>query len=209
METHAALRYAFVDESGTASPFSGSRHLVIALLATPVPREIELHVKRMHKKHGTSLSSGEMKAGASREAVVAQLLQALAGEQVEYMAVIVDKAAIVRSPADPEDIYRKAVALAVAHAVRRWPRLNVCLDKRYTARKLVDRLEQEIREALVDIPQEVVVIRQEDSVTRKELQAADFIAWAIFQRYEHGDGRFYDIIAEQMIVEEMVEQTLW
>jgi len=39
--------YAFVDESGTVAPFSGSRYLVIALLAAELPRPIELHVQQI------------------------------------------------------------------------------------------------------------------------------------------------------------------
>ncbi len=50
MGTFTGQYCAFLDESGTASPFSGSRYLVIALLATKAPRAIELHVKRMQKK---------------------------------------------------------------------------------------------------------------------------------------------------------------
>ena len=182
MENLSAPHYAFVDESGTASPFSGSRRLVIALLATATPRAIELHVRRMQKRYGSSLRSGELKAGASREPAIAGLLQALAEEQTQIIAVIVDKSAIARPPADPENLYRKAAAMAVAQAVRRWPRLDICLDKRYTAARLLDQLEREIREAIVGVPQEVVIIRQEDSVARKELQAADHVAWAIFQK---------------------------
>ncbi len=209
MQTDAASHFAFIDESGTASPFSGSHHLVIALLAAEIPRAVDLHVRRMQKKHGSSLRSGEMKAGASHESIVVKLLHSLADVEVEIIAVIVDKSVIVRPPADPEDIYRKAVARAVAHAVRRWPRLDVNLDKRYTSLRLLDRLEREIREAILDIPREVVIIRQEDSVAHKELQAADYIAWALFQKYEHGDSRFYDIIAGRIVTEEVVRQVLW
>ena len=63
------LCHAFIDESGTVAPFSGSHFLVIALLGTTRPRPIELLVKRALKKYGTSLASGEMKADASREVV--------------------------------------------------------------------------------------------------------------------------------------------
>ena len=201
--------YAFIDESGTTSPFSGSRHLVVALLAVTTPRAIEMHVRRMQKKYGASLRSGEMKANASREPVIFNLLQALAEEPANIITIIVDKSAIVRPPADPEDMYRKVISLAIAHAIRRWPRLDVCLDRRYTALRLLDQLERRIRETLVGLPQEEVIIRQEDSVSRKELQAADYISWAVFQKYEHDDRRFYEIIAEQVIVEELIQQSLW
>jgi hypothetical protein len=138
------LHYAFIDESGTADPFSGSHFLVIALLSTTRPRPIELHVRRAHKKYGTSLASREME-----------------------------------------------------------------LDKRYTTKRLRYRLEKEIREEIADLHQEVVIIRQEDSIAHKELQAVDYIAWAFFQKYERRDDRFYQIIANRVIVEEVIRRGLW
>jgi len=201
--------YGFLDESGVVAPFSGSRFLVVTILATAIPRPIELHVKRAHKKYGTSLASGEMKASASREKVTEQVLRAMAGEPVAIITVVVDKQAILRPPEDVEDIYRLAVTRAVYHAVQRWPRLELCLDKRYTNKTLRHRLEKAIREGIADLHQEVVLIRQEDSITRKELQAVDYVAWAFFQKYEWENDRFYQIIAEKVVVEEVIERALW
>jgi len=71
------IHYVFVDESGDTAHLTGSYFLVVALLSTTRNRPIELYVKRAHKKYGTSLASGEMKASTSRERVVEQLLQAI------------------------------------------------------------------------------------------------------------------------------------
>jgi len=203
------LHYAFIDESGTVAPFSGSHFLVIALLGTTRPRLIELHVRRAFKKYGTSLASGEMKADASREVVVKQLLQAIARERVTIVAVIADKRDIARPPKDPEEIYREVVTRAVRYAVARWPRIDVCLDRRYTAKRLRYELEKVIREGIADLHQEVVIIRQEDSIACKELQATDYVAWAFFQKYERGDSRFYEIIADKVVVEQVISRRLW
>jgi hypothetical protein len=53
------------------------------------------------------------------------------------------------------------------------------------------------------------LISQEDYVRRKELQAADYVAWAFFQKYERGDSRFYRIIAAKIVTEEVVREPLW
>jgi hypothetical protein len=45
---------------------------------------------------------------------------------------------------------------------------------------------------------------KEAGVLLKELQVADAIAWAFFQKYERGDSRFYNAIAPQVILEEVV-----
>ena len=201
--------YAFLDESGDVSPFSGSRFLVIAVLVTAEPRSIELHIKRAHKKYGTSLASGEMKADASQDRVIEHILRLIAGERVAILAIIVDKRAILRPPKDSEDIYRQAVGYAVHCAVKRWPRLELCLDKRYTNATLRHRLEKAVRERIAELYQEVVLIRQEDSVVHKELQAVDFVAWAFFQKYERGNAHFTQLLAKRVVVEQVMRQMLW
>lgn len=97
------------------------------------------------------------------------------------MSVIVDKHKIVRPPKDVEDIYRYAAGQVVRQAVSRWPRLDIYLDKRYTTKRLCYQLEKVMREKIIDLTQEVIIIRQEDSISYKELQAADYIAWAFFR----------------------------
>ncbi|MCP4356507.1 MAG: DUF3800 domain-containing protein [Chloroflexi bacterium] len=203
------MRYGFLDEAGGAAPFSGSRFLVVAVFTTSVPRPIELHVKRARKRLREKPASGEIKATHSREAVIKRLLTALAQEDIQIVAEIIDKRAILRPPEDYEDIYRLAVASAVRHCVTHWPRLDLYLDKRYTKKALRYILEKQIREAISDLRQEVILISQEDSVSRKELQAVDYVVWAIFQKYERADERFYRIIADKIVVEEVLKQSLW
>lgn len=203
------LRYGFLDEAGGADPFSGSRFLVVAVLVTNIPRSIELHVKRARARLKEKPASGEMKATHSREQVIERLLTALAQEDIRVVAEIVDKRAILRPPEDPEDIYRLAVSRAVLHCVVHWPRLDLYLDKRYTKKELGHALERRIRESLSALHQEIVLISQEDSVSRKELQAVDYVAWAIFQKYERGNDHFYRIIADKIVTEEVVREPLW
>jgi hypothetical protein len=203
------MRYGFLDESGGADPFSGSHFLVVAVLTTKIPRPIELHVKRARKSLGRKARPDEMKAAGLEERVIERLLHSIVEEDVEIVAVIVDKQAILRPPKDPEDIYREAVTRAVAHCVQRWPRVELFLDKRYTKRSLRHELERMIREGIAHLPQEVVLIRQEDSRNKKELQAVDHVAWAIYQKYEAEDDRFYTMIRNKIVVEEVIRHHLW
>jgi hypothetical protein len=205
-----SIRYAFIDESGTTTPFGGDHFLVVAALTTAHPRSIETHVKRAHKKYGTSLASGEMKASASQGKVIERMLRALADEPLEFIAIIVDKRVIVRPPTDAEDIYRAAVTRAAQCAIDHHPLSEICLDKRYTTKTLWDRLERQIRSGIADrAGAALTLIRQEDSIQRKELQAVDYVAWAIYQKYARGVERFYRIIAAKIVIEEIIQQRLW
>lgn len=203
------MRFAFMDESGTAGTETGTHFLVIAVICGNQARDIEIPVQRAQKKFGTSLASGELKASNSREAVILRLLAELAKADIQIVAVVVDQKAVVRSPRDGEEIYRKAVSRAVHHLVERWPRIQICMDQRYTHDKLRFELERRIREDIDDLPQKVVLIRQLSSQSQRGLQAADFIAWAFFQKYERGDSRFVDVLASRIVQEELIMKKTW
>jgi hypothetical protein len=93
--------------------------------------------------------------------------------------------------------------------VEHFPRVEICLDKRYTNEYLRYELEKHIRENLMDISPQLALIRQQSSYTRKELQAADAVAWAFFQKYERQDPLFYDVIASKVVAEELIEKRHW
>ncbi|RLC69943.1 MAG: hypothetical protein DRI52_07970 [Chloroflexi bacterium] len=153
------MQYAFLDESGNVDPFSGSHFLVVAVLATSNPRPLALHVKRMQKRLGRRPAVAELKASASLPSVSLRLLRAIAQENIGVIAAIVDKRHIYRPPKNLEDLYRQAVIVVTRHCVTAWPRITLYLDKRYTKRTLRYDLEETIREGLVGVPQEVVLIR--------------------------------------------------
>lgn len=204
-----ALHYAFIDESGTVGTSTGSHFLVVAILSAGRPRDIELPVRRALKKYGRHLSGGEIKAAKTEKAAILRMLQTIAGQDVNIVAVIVDQDAIENPPKDSEEIYRWAVTRAIYHLVERFPRIEVHLDRRYTKEKLRHALERCIREGIEDLRQKMVLIYQESSQGRKELQAADAVAWAFFRKYERGDSRFYDLIAPKVIAEELIVEKDW
>ena len=147
----ATLHYAYLDESGDVTRFSGSRYLVVAALIARNPRPVELYVKRARESLGRKARPDELKASGLEAAVVKRLLTTIADEDIEIVAVIVDKQAILRPPTDPEDIYREAVTRVVMHCVKRHPRLECFLDKRYTKSTLRDQLERAIRSGIADV----------------------------------------------------------
>ncbi len=94
------LWYGYLDESGDVALFSGGRCLVVAVLLTTTPRPIELHVKRARKTLGRRARPDELKATQVETGVTKRLLQAVMDEDIEIMAVVIDKQAILRSPVD-------------------------------------------------------------------------------------------------------------
>jgi len=196
--------YAFIDESGTVGAKTGTRFLVVVSLSVNQPRALELTIRRAIKKYGSKIASGEIKAADFEERDILRLLREIEKEDITVVAVILDQGAIRRQPKKAEANYRRLVARAIRYLVQRSPRAEICIDKRYTNERLRYLLEKTIREEIADLPQ-VVLIRQENSSSRKELQAADAVAWSLFQKYERNDSRFYDVIASKIVIEDVVD----
>jgi hypothetical protein len=199
------MHYAFVDEFGGVSAFAPDEPvLVIAAVVTGAPRNLDLLIKRAHRSLGAGRAVAELKASHAEDKVIRRVLQAVAAQDVVIIAVAVDKRGMVKPPREPEDLYRRAVALAVRLSVTRWPRLEVILDKRYTQAHLRRKLERCIRDEIADVPEQAVVIRQEDSQAVKGLQVADFVAWAVGQKHQRGDDRYFALIEDRVAVEEII-----
>jgi len=198
------LKYAFIDESGTVGASTGTRFLVVAALVVVNPRDLEVPVRRALKKTGRDLTTGEIKASRASGKNNLRMLHAVANHAAGIVAVIIDQKAISIPPANPEEIYRQAVTRAIHILLENFQRVDICLDKRYSNAEFRDKLEQHIREDIMDVHPQMALIRQQSSYERKELQAVDAVAWAFFQKYERGDARFYDAIALKVIAEEVI-----
>lgn len=207
MQDH--LHFAYIDETGNVAISCHNHILIVAALGIENSRTIARIIRKTQKKYGSSLASGELKAKKESKFLIESLLTAFAKEPIEVFSVIMDRQIIEHPPKDPEDIYRWAMARLVKKLVKRHPRIEIILDRRYTKEQLRYQLEKAIREAISDLPQEYVMIRQEDSASIKELQAVDFIAWAMFQKYERGDNQFYERIAPVIIEEELITKQVW
>jgi len=204
-----ALHFAFVDETGNVALARHNHILVVAALGMERSHSVARIIRKAQKKYGSSLASGELKAKKTQAALTEKLLKALALESIEIFSVIIDRRIIERPPKDPEDIYRWAAARLAEKLVRRYPSIEIVMDRRYTKEHLRDLLERKIRERISPLPQHYVMITQKDSVLVKELQAVDFIAWALFQKYERGDDRFYNQIAPRILEEEWITKQTW
>jgi hypothetical protein len=196
------MKIAFVDESGSPSLADGSQFLTVAALVTDSSRAIELCVKRARRALRLHSPLGELKAAHSRPIVIKRLLNALAQESCGIYALIVDKRGIGEHQA--EQVYRAAVGQLVLHCVTDWPDLRIYLDKRYTHRRQQIELEFAIRQAIAGAPGHIVLVEQLDSQGCPGLQAVDFVAWAIAQKYTQGENWAASLIACNIVKEELV-----
>ncbi len=119
------------------------------------------------------------------------------------IVVIADKQRIRQTTG--EALYQAVVSRAVQACAGLSPRLHVTLDKRYTHRRQQAALEAAIRQELVTVPQNVVVIETRPSETVAALQAVDCVAWAFWQKYERNDDKYARLLAGRVVREELLK----
>ena len=195
----------FLDESGTPAPSSQGQVFTIALLVMQDPRPVEKLVRRIRRSLHRRARSSELKAARSHPGVIRRFLTRLAMADCEGYVVVVDKQGMTAHQA--EAVYQAAVARTIRHCVEHHPHIWLCLDKRYTNRRQQMQLESAIREAIANIPAQIVLIEQRDSWAEPGLQAVDFVAWAFEHKHAQGDDWAAQIIAPKIVVEEKIRGT--
>lgn len=193
----------FVDESGTSSSGNDETDVyTVALLLTHDLKGLDVTVRRLRRTLGRRDRSGELKAARTDPMVIRRLLSQIAQTDSEVYITVVDKTGLLSSQS--EAAYRAAVARVVRCCVERHPEVQIFLDKRYTKRSQRQQLEQVIREAIVHVPEQLVLIEQVESWAMAGLQAVDFVAWAFQQKHANKDAWAAAIIAGLVASEETV-----
>lgn len=206
--TTETLWYGFVDEASGPDPFYGGP-LVFVAIVTRQPRALDLLIRRVYKKSGRRIGgTGELKASFAEERLVVDVLTRLAKLDVHIVCVTLDKSVIMRPPADVETLYHAAAKLLLLRCIERWPRLEMHFDKRYTNKYQQRQFERYLREGIASFSNVVVTVEQDDSVALKELQAADFVAWAAGQKAK-GEIGFWRLIAGRVVVDDVIRQEKW
>ena len=199
--TESLIVQSVFDETGdTGTGLRSSRFLVVAGLVCSNLEPLRKAVTRTRKSLGKELRNiPELKAWHTPPSITTRFLTRLAALDVEICAAILDKHS-ARRPDDAEDWYRQVYAHAVQQAAARHAQVTVTMDKRYTKPSLRDKLVQFIVSA-AQRPGTTLSFVYADSQQERALQAADAVAWGVFQKYEREDDTFYRLIESKIVGE--------
>lgn len=197
-------RWGVLDEAGDVGSAGGSsRCLVVAVVLTENLQPLRRVVTRARKRLGKRLKDiPELKAWHTPPGVVLRLVEDIAGLDIEVIAVALIKDKL-RVYDVPEDRYRRTCALAVRRCLEMYPYLSLILDRRYTKQQQEDLLIETLLENTAELSGNLIC-RYEASEREKAIQAADAVAWALYQKYEHGDEMFYRVIRGKITKEEVM-----
>jgi hypothetical protein len=179
--------YVFIDESGNLAKSGGAtKYLILASVATDRPRQLDKAVKKIWRAKPRVHESGELHAYDADEATRRKFLRALTTLEIQVHVSVTKKSS---AKCDLHTQYYVMIAQEIRRAQNAY---RIVADKRDTVRKRRQMLEKAGLESLFRR------VEFADSKAVKPLQAADFVSWAAFQKYEHGDNSYFDIIESKV-----------
>ncbi|VVB87538.1 Uncharacterised protein [uncultured archaeon] len=194
--------HIYLDESGDLgfNPTSSSKHIVIALLITETPSHIERCIKKIRqrklKKNLKELP--EIKFSKSNDLIREITLGCLVKDPIDIAYIVLDKNRV--NPAKynhKQEIYNFITGyLMCCLPFGNTTHSKLIVDKRISKKVLRADFDQYVKQKATF----KVDITHANSMYNHCLQATDFIAGAIFQKYEFADSRFYDIIKDRIKV---------
>jgi len=193
------MKYGYLDESGDiGQSANASRHLLVALVVVDQPKTLQAVIARTRRwLRQTKKDLPEFKGVSSDPRVTQRLLRELARTDCELSIVVADKS--LPGPATVEALYHQLCARAIRRCAERYGPMTITLDKRHTN----PRLERERLAAVVSqLAGQSVGLISRDSQAEPGLQVADVVAWGMFQRFERGVDRYYELVRARVWLEE-------
>lgn len=200
-EMSVNVEYIFIDESGDLGKY-GSLYFTIVALTTYDIRYIKKIIKRLRerklKKKLKQLP--EIKANNSDKSIRQYILKKLADVDCSISAIAIPKKKVsedffVRK----EKLYNYLSGLLFEHITLSADRLEITVDRKHGNKILREDFNQyiidKIHEKWSTVP---VTIHHLESHASNELQAVDFVAWAINRRFCCGDFTYYNIIKNRI-----------
>ena len=196
----------YIDESGDLGS-NGSKFFLIALVIT----NDNLPLKRISKKirnrklNKKMKNTPEIKANKSTEEIKKFALSKLAELDIGIYCTVLDKKNMYINPTITKNQeYIDLIVRTLGRIPLNENNLEIILDKSLSKKErknLNEKLEKEVKQYKSFANIDIFHI---DSRTSGELQAIDFIPWAILRKYEQKETCYYNLIKSKIISEEII-----
>jgi hypothetical protein len=194
------LYHGFLDESGILEKTGGAgNYFVISVIVVGDLSELKRTIKFARQEaRGKFKFHTVFKANKENEGFIRLVLHQLAKRNISIIVGIWEKD-IRGIRVDKNRLYTGLVAQTVKMATDIYPKLHLVIHKRFTSPHLQNQLSKVIS-GQIQIGASLF-LNQQTEVECRELELADAVAWAIFQKYNNKRSGFYDIIKNKIIKE--------
>lgn len=200
--------YLYFDESGNLG--IKDRYFVIACILTENPKQLEnkmkkvlLHIKNTYKN--TKWNGYELKANSCKPWIKEVIYKAIVEKDIQISYIVADKIWIDKKLMKDKNClynYLLSVLLDNFKNIFRNNKVNLILDNKTVKVQSINSFEEYIK-IHINYTQRLnsdISVKYMDSSSKSAyiVQAADYIANAIFAYYEHGYKSYYDIIESKI-----------
>ncbi len=179
------MQHVYIDESGDIG--RKSKYIVFASVITDNPRHLEKALKKIWRAKPQLHGHGELHANKVDDSTRNRVLKTLNELDIAFRYLAIDKS--TQSEPLVRVYYRELAAFVVQHSDAH----IIIVDKKDTNKKRQKTIE------LLGLQANFENVLFEESHKVKQLQAVDFIAWAIGRHYEADDSTFMDIIRGKLL----------
>lgn len=187
------LHYGFLDESGILEKKAKEgKHFVVSVVVVGNPTELKDIVKLSKRRvRGKFKTHAIFHAYKENEGFVKVVLDELVKRNVGIIIGVWDKRE--KKPRVSKNVfYGKLVAQTAKLALDVYPKLNLVLHKRYNDPEIINQINNELGKVLKS--GQALFVDHKSETVRKELELADAVAWAVFQKCSRRKEEFYKII---------------
>mgnify|MGYP002623620788 CR=1 FL=1 len=205
--------YLYLDESGDLgfdfSKRKTTRVFVITCLFIEHKRSIEKIVKRVHSNLAKKYKKrkGVLHSFKEKPVTRQRILKGLAQKEISIMTIYLNKSKVYTRLKDEKPVLYNYVTNILLDRIysRRgvFSSTKVCLvaSKRETNKFLNQNFKDYLNRQISARHNIEIEIQIKTPFEEKALQAVDFVSWAIFRKYEHGDEDYYNLIRDRIVEE--------
>lgn len=207
------MAYIFLDESGDLGfKETSSRWFLFTIAMTSERRTMERVVKKvwrpLKKKHKRL---GELHASHEKDSLRKTMLKALSKvDDLKVLCVILNKQKVYVDLQNQKNHLYNFTAnilldrLHTKGVLLKGEPIDLYIDRKDTKKQLRENFLSYLTTSMHNRRKESFSVVLHTSHENKSLQAVDFISWALFRKYEHGDYEFYELIKDKIIEERLL-----
>jgi hypothetical protein len=207
------MAYIFLDESGDLGfdfdKKKTSRFFIVTCLFADNKRPIEKIVRKIHSelKKKYKKRFGILHAVKEKPITRQRLLKRLSEKDCSIMIIYLNKKRVYTRLQEEKAIlynYVTNILLDRVYSKRLIPidkKIEIIAAKRETNKFLNENFKNYLKNQIKNRHKVDITIQIKSPHQEKELQAVDFVSWAVFRKHEYGDDSYYNIIKNKIIEE--------
>lgn len=207
------MAYIFLDESGDLGfnfdKKGTSKFFVITCLFVKNKRPIEKVVKKTHSelKKKYKRRFGVLHSFKESPSIRKRLLKRLSKKDCIIMTIYLNKTKVYTKLQNEKQVLYNYVSnilldrICSKKLIPIQDKVLLIASKRETNKFLNKNFKNYLNNQVKNKHKVNLVIEIKTPSEEKSLQAVDFISWAIFRKYQHRDGNYYNIIKNKIVEE--------